>query len=134
MYDVVVIGGGPAGYKAACELASGGFKAAIVDLSEERVGGTCLNEGCIPVKTFLESACMLKRLKDPAFGIFAKDLKINLNTLMQTVEENKKRLRQGILYLLKTRGVDFISGEASFDFKDVLNVKSIEYRRRKPEN
>jgi len=123
-YDALVMGGGPAGYKAAYELACNGIKIAIVDLSEERLGGTCLNEGCIPVKTLLESAHILERLKNPAFGIFAGDVKIDISTLRQTVEENKRRLRQGILYLLKSKGVEFVRGKAAFESERVVSVEN----------
>lgn len=124
IYNVLVIGGGPAGYRAACKLSSEGIKTGIVDFSEERLGGTCLNEGCIPVKTFLEAAHILERVKNPSFAILTADAKVDLDLLGRTVEENKKRLRQGILYLLKNEGVEFIKGKASFVSEKVVKIKN----------
>ena len=62
MYDLIVIGGGPAGYHAAGEAGHKGFKNLLIERRE--VGGVCLNEGCIPTKTLLYSA----KIKDNAAG------------------------------------------------------------------
>ena len=56
-YDIAIIGGGPAGYNAAEKAASNGFKTVLFEKSD--IGGVCLNEGCIPTKTFLYSAKLL---------------------------------------------------------------------------
>lgn len=55
-YDVAVIGGGPAGYKSALKLSELGKSVCIIDKSIKHLGGTCLNEGCIPVKSLLKSS------------------------------------------------------------------------------
>ena len=61
MYDVIVIGAGPAGYEVASLLGAGGKSVCIIEKAEETVGGTCLNEGCIPAKNFLETATFVKK-------------------------------------------------------------------------
>ena len=61
MYDVVVIGAGVAGCDVANLLAKGGKSVCLIDKSEQNVGGTCLNEGCIPAKNFLETANWIKK-------------------------------------------------------------------------
>ena len=55
-YDVVVIGAGPGGYETALELGRGGMRTLLIDKSRDRIGGTCLNEGCVPAKLYLECA------------------------------------------------------------------------------
>ncbi len=55
-YEAVVIGAGPGGYEAALKLAESGMKTLLVDKYKERIGGTCLNEGCISAKAYLQSA------------------------------------------------------------------------------
>lgn len=60
-FDVIVIGAGPAGYELATLLGEGGKSVCVIEKSEERVGGTCLNEGCVPAKNFLETASYIKK-------------------------------------------------------------------------
>ena len=61
-YDTVVVGAGPGGYEAALELAKEGVKPLLIERSKERLGGTCLNEGCTPAKNYIESADYAMRL------------------------------------------------------------------------
>ena len=68
MYDLAIIGGGPAGYNAAELAAQGGFKTVVME--ERALGGTCLNEGCIPTKTLLYSAKIYDYAKhSAAYGV-----------------------------------------------------------------
>ena len=60
-YDVLIIGAGPAGYEAASLLGKGGKTVCLVEKTEASIGGTCLNEGCIPAKNFLETASYIKK-------------------------------------------------------------------------
>lgn len=60
-YDVVVLGGGPGGYVAAIKAAQSGLKTAVIE--KDNLGGTCLNVGCIPTKTFVKTVGVLKQLK-----------------------------------------------------------------------
>ena len=67
-YDVVIIGGGPGGYTCAIRCVQYGLKTALIEKDE--LGGTCLNRGCIPTKTLLFSADLLKRMKQQeTYGI-----------------------------------------------------------------
>ena len=75
-YDLVGIGGGPAGYLAAERAGRGGLKTLLIE--ERSVGGVCLNEGCIPSKTLLYSAKLLDGAKyGEKYGVSGKDLSLD---------------------------------------------------------
>ncbi|MEA2100347.1 MAG: FAD-dependent oxidoreductase, partial [Campylobacterota bacterium] len=71
-YEVVVIGAGPAGYQSALELGKAGVKVLLIDRAKENIGGTCLNVGCIPTKSYLESASFISKI--PHFKEMGVDL------------------------------------------------------------
>ena len=78
-FDLVVLGGGPAGYAAALYGASAGMSIAMVE--EERVGGTCLHRGCIPAKELLQTAEVLRTVREAAtFGVLTSDPTLQLAT------------------------------------------------------
>ena len=110
-YDIVVVGGGPAGYYAAIRGAQLGGKVAIVEKSE--FGGTCLNKGCIPTKTYLKNAEILDGLK------IAAGRGINLASTNYTIDMDKtvdfknsvvKTLTGGVQGLLKANKVTIFNG------------------------
>lgn len=112
-YDVVVVGGGPAGYVAAIKAARLGAKTALVEKSV--VGGTCLNRGCIPTKTYLKTAEMIEHLRHAAQrGVMIADDQISIDMPKAVAEKNKvvKQLTGGVAALLKSNGVDVYNGEA----------------------
>jgi dihydrolipoamide dehydrogenase len=124
-YDVVVIGGGPAGYSAALKLSENKLSVCLVDFSETRIGGTCLNEGCIPVKSLAESAHLQHQIKRSAsFGLEAEVRPVEWKKLTQSAENNKKQLREGILFLLKKNEVKLLSGKAKFLSANSIVVES----------
>lgn len=109
-YDLIVIGGGPAGYSSALEGARLGAKVALVE--KEHLGGTCLNKGCIPTKTLLESTKILEKLKNAKeYGIDCSssatlNKEILLNRKISVIEE----LRNGLNFFLKDAKIDIIRG------------------------
>ena len=112
-YDVVVVGGGPAGYVSAIKAARLGAKTALVEKSV--VGGTCLNRGCIPTKTYLKTAEMIEHLRHAAQrGVMIADDRISVDMPKAVAEKNKvvKQLTGGVASLLKSNGVDVYYGEA----------------------
>lgn len=112
-YDVVVVGGGPAGYIAAIKAARLGAKTALVEKSV--VGGTCLNRGCIPTKTYLKTAEMIEHLRHAAQrGVMIADDSMRVDMPKAVAEKNKvvKQLTGGVASLLKSNGVDIYNGEA----------------------
>ncbi len=113
MYDILIIGSGVAGYTAAIRAAQEGFKVAIVEKS--LLGGTCLNRGCIPTKSLLYQAAKFDEAKNLNFIDFNKDyFQLNFKNLFGNINQQVSQMRQGIQYLLKSRGVTVIEGHAEF--------------------
>ena len=116
-YDVIVIGGGPAGYVAAIKCSQLGLNTACVESSidsngTQKYGGTCLNIGCIPSKSLLDSS---QKFYEAAksfsnHGIEVKNLDLNISAMMERKNNVVERLTSGILGLFKTNGVHPISG------------------------
>ncbi|MDR1129019.1 MAG: dihydrolipoyl dehydrogenase [Treponema sp.] len=111
-YDVLVIGGGPAGYMAAIKAARLGARTALVEKDE--LGGTCLNRGCIPTKTLLKTAELIHEIAGAADrGINISDPRVSV--AMPAVMEGKnrvvKRLTSGVASLLAANGVELLRGE-----------------------
>lgn len=113
-YDLIIIGAGPAGYVAGIRAGQLGLKTAIVE--KKHVGGMCLNWGCIPSKTILESAKVYEKTKFLAeFGIDGVDLdnlSFNWDTVKKRSKKITKRLTAGVNFLLKKNGVEVINGTA----------------------
>ena len=110
-YDSIVIGAGPGGYVAALRLAQGGQKTAVVEYGP--VGGTCLNRGCIPTKALLHSSQTVADLSRAAeHGITAENVKIDLSRMVERKNGVVKKLRGGIVGLLKAGKVDVHQGKA----------------------
>ena len=111
-YDVVVVGGGPAGYVAAIKAAMLGGKVAIVE--EDKFGGTCLNRGCIPTKTYMENVEVLETLKE--FEKRGLEVKIEKQDIKKSVKYKKrvvKKLVAGVEGLLKSQGVTLFKAKAT---------------------
>lgn len=122
-YDAVVIGAGPGGYETAIQLGQGGMKTLLIDKNRERIGGTCLNEGCIPAKLYLE--CAEYALRAPYFngcGIEAQRGSLDLEALKERKRSLISELRSGIVWGLDQAGVEFLEGEASFADPHTLQV------------
>ncbi len=116
-YDVVVIGGGPAGYVAAIRCAQLGLETACVEKwinfrNEPALGGTCLNVGCIPSKTLLESSEQYHRLMEGlgSHGIHVEGVRLELNQMMARKEDIVLQLTNGIGALFKANGVEWLKG------------------------
>jgi dihydrolipoamide dehydrogenase len=113
-FDVIVIGSGPAGYVAAIRAGQLGMKTAVVE--KDKLGGMCLNWGCIPSKTLIESAKLYDRLrKAESFGIEGIDQKaVYFNWKKALSRKNRlvTRLVKGVEYLMKKNRVEVIAGEA----------------------
>ena len=116
-FDVVVIGSGPAGYIAAIRAAQLGLATACVEdwkapKGELRLGGTCLNVGCIPSKALLESSENYERVMGPfkEHGITATGVKLDLATMMDRKEKIVAKMTSGIAGLFKKNKVTWLQG------------------------
>ena len=109
-YDVIVIGAGPGGYVAAIKAAKLGLKTAIIE--ERRVGGTCLNRGCIPAKAMIHASSLYREMKEAErFGVSASDVTYDYGKIVTYKEETTDKLVQGVEQLLKANGVDVYEGK-----------------------
>ncbi len=122
-FDVVVIGSGPGGYVAAIRASQLGLNAAIVEY--DKMGGVCLNKGCIPTKAVLKSAHSVHEISD------FKDLGINVELKgldgSQAVKRAKgisEKISKGVEYLMKKNKVEVFNGRATIKSKTTIEVKS----------
>ncbi|KJS63975.1 MAG: hypothetical protein JL50_19880 [Peptococcaceae bacterium BICA1-7] len=109
--DIIVIGGGPGGYSAAIRGAQAG--AAVVLVEKDTPGGTCLNRGCIPTKSLINSVSKIRSAqRGLASGIMEGALRPNLGRLMDEKNKTVDSLRQGLFTLLKKNRVSLINAAA----------------------
>ncbi len=123
-YDLIVIGGGPAGYVGAIRAAQLGKKVACVE--KERAGGTCLNWGCIPTKALLRNAELFSFMKHQAgeFGFSFDNLSYDWGRIVRRSREVADKNASGIEFLFKKHGIAYIRGEAAVERAGVVSVKA----------
>lgn len=120
--DLVVLGSGPGGYVAAIRASQLGRKVTIVE--RDKLGGICLNWGCIPSKALLKAAHLyhdMKRAKD--FGFDTGSLKINFPQVIGRSREVAGKLSGGVSYLMKKNKIEVIKGFGSLDTGNRLHVR-----------
>jgi len=109
-YDLIVIGSGPGGYVGAIRAAQLGMKVAIVE--RDRLGGVCLNWGCIPTKALLRNAEVIALLRrGEEFGFSFDNLRIDFSAAVQRSEQAARKLSKGVEYLMKKNRVTVVPGE-----------------------
>ena len=110
MKKIVVLGGGPGGYVAAIRAAQLGAEVTLIE--KDKVGGTCLNVGCVPTKALLHAGEMYRQMKHDAadYGVFAKDLSFDWTKVIGKKDAVVKRLVGGVSGLLKKNKVKVIQG------------------------
>ncbi len=119
--DVLVIGGGPGGYVAAIYAAMNGKKVILVE--KERLGGTCLNVGCIPTKTLIESANLYEKAKNLSeFGINAENISFDFAKVIKRKDGVVKNLTDGIGFLMNKHNIEVLNGLASFESDEKVLV------------
>jgi dihydrolipoamide dehydrogenase len=124
IFDLVIIGGGPAGYPLAAEAAKIFSKVAIVDKTEE-IGGTCLNWGCIPTKALLASAKNFHLLKNAEkYGLAAGDLSFDWEKIQIRKNRIVEQLRNGIKKMLEKKGVRFFDGIAKLCSGKIVKINN----------
>ncbi len=122
-YDLIVIGGGPGGYVAAIRAAQLGGKVALVE--KDKLGGTCLNRGCIPTKALLASVKVLAQTREAAeFGVLVDEVVYDFAKIMARKNEIVENLVGGIGQLCQSYGVEVIKGAGSFTDQNTISVKN----------
>ncbi|AGO10989.1 AaceriAFR512Wp [[Ashbya] aceris (nom. inval.)] len=127
-HDVVVIGGGPGGYVAAIKAAQLGFDTACVE-KRGRLGGTCLNVGCIPSKALLNNSHLLHQMQHDAKqrGIDVKgEVTVNMGQFQKAKDTVVKQLTGGIEMLFKKNGVSYYKGLGTFESDSSIKVSPVE--------
>src|SRR6185295_8979404 len=111
LYDVVIIGGGPGGYNAAIRAGQLGKRTLCIE-KRGRLGGTCLNVGCIPSKALLRISEMYEDAKDhyPALGIKTNGVGYDLGLMMAHKDKTVDGLTKGVEFLFKQNKVDYAVG------------------------
>lgn len=121
MFDLIIIGGGPAGYETAIHASLKGLKVALIE--KEWIGGTCLHVGCIPTKTLYKQAEVLKTLeKASVFGIETENVKIDPVKMKAFSRSVIEELTAGIQFQLKAAKVEVFSGTAAFVDPNTVSV------------
>jgi dihydrolipoamide dehydrogenase len=124
--EIVVVGAGPGGYTAAFYAADRGKKVTLVE-QNPRLGGVCLNSGCIPSKALLHATEILGEAKHSAVrGVEFAEPKINLEKLRAWKDSILERLSHGIQSLAQKRGVQIIQGRGHFEDSHTLRVETAE--------
>jgi len=132
-YDLAVIGGGPGGYVAAIRAAQLGMRVALVE--KDKLGGVCLNIGCIPTKALLRNAEILTLFRKASeFGIHVEGLKADFGAAIMRSRRVAQRLSKGVEFLMKKNNVTVFAGEGRLlapgkvgvvsDGRDVAEIES----------
>src|SRR4051794_21916261 len=110
-FDLIVIGGGPAGYVASIRAAQLGLKNACIE-SRKALGGTCLNIGCIPSKALLDSSehFYVTKSKLQKHGVIVGDVKLDLPQMMKRKDAVVRQLTNGVSGLFKKNKVEWLAG------------------------
>jgi dihydrolipoamide dehydrogenase len=126
--DVVIIGGGPGGYVAAIKAAHLGLKAVLIE--KNKLGGVCLNRGCIPTKALVSTAELLNQLqRAKEFGIQVKEYSFDFPAIMKRKEMIAQRLSSGVGQLMKANQIRVIQGEGNILEPGVVEVINIEGKK-----
>ncbi len=130
LFDLIVIGAGPGGYKAALEAAKLGKKVALFE--EDKIGGTCLNRGCIPTKTLLRSTRIYHEAKhSDSCGITVNEVSYDMNRIHENMENVVSTLRGGIDGLLRKLKVVLVSSRAKVVSQRIVEADGIQYEAEK---
>jgi dihydrolipoamide dehydrogenase len=115
-YDVVIIGAGPGGYNCATRCGQLGLKVALIE-KRDKLGGTCLNVGCIPSKALLHASELYETAgKDfAALGIEVEGLRLNLDNMLKQKQDAVNGLTAGVAFIMKKNKVTVFNGEGRID-------------------
>ena len=122
-FDVIFLGGGPAGYVGAIRSAQLGLNTAVIE--REGLGGTCVLWGCIPAKALLEAANLATRISHGAeFGVTAGDLKLDYGAAMKRSRDVSTKNSKGVEFLFKKNKVTYLKGTGTLTGKNTVSLKT----------
>src|SRR5437016_7689845 len=122
-FDVIFVGGGPAGYVGAIRCAQLGLSTAVVE--REGLGGTCVLWGCIPAKALLESASLATKVSHAAdFGVTVSDVKLDYGVAMKRSRAVSNQNSKGVEFLFKKNKITWIKGTGKITGKNSVSVKA----------
>ncbi len=126
-YDLIVIGGGPAGYAGAIRAGQLGKKVACIEL--ERAGGTCLNWGCIPTKALLKSAELYQKMrKAEVYGLSAKEVGFDFAKVMERSRVVAGQMAKGVEFLFRKNKVDYFVGAGQVNAPGMVSITQGEHK------
>ncbi|MEE0870810.1 MAG: NAD(P)/FAD-dependent oxidoreductase, partial [Bacteroidaceae bacterium] len=125
-HQLIIIGAGPGGYEVGVKAAKAGLQVLVVEA--RKVGGTCLNEGCIPTKCLCKNASLLQEIKESsAFGIETGEVHFDISKAIARKDGIVEQLASGIATLMKTPGITLVQGKAQFIDQHTIEVKGTQY-------
>ncbi len=120
-FDISVIGGGPGGYTAAIRAAQLGLKTVVIE--KEKLGGVCLNWGCIPTKALLKSAELIMQAKRAAdFGVILGQVSADFTKIISRSRDVSAKVVKGVEYLMKKNNIEVIQGTAQLRGKGIIEI------------
>lgn len=126
MYDLIILGAGPAGYVAAEH--AGGMGKKVLLIEKDKLGGVCLNRGCVPTKSFLNAAKLYDHaLHSSVFGVTVKDASFDYGVMKTRTEKVQDTLRNGIASMMKKGKVEVVAGEGVVVNKNSVKVGDTVY-------
>src|SRR3954465_6954221 len=129
-FDVIFIGGGPAGYVGAIRCAQLGMNVGVVE--REGLGGTCVLWGCIPAKALLEAASFAEKMKKaPDFGVTLGDVKLDFGVAMKRSRGVSSQNSKGVEFLFKKNKITWIRGPGALTGKTSDSVKAADGKEEK---
>ena len=129
-FDVIFLGGGPAGYVGAIRCGQLGLSTAVIE--REGLGGTCVLWGCIPAKALLEAASYAEKMKKaPDFGVTPGDVKLDFGVAMKRSRAVSTQNSKGVEFLFKKNKVTWIKGTAKLAGKNLVTVKTADGKEEK---
>ena len=129
-FDVIFVGGGPAGYVGAIRCAQLGLSTAVIE--REALGGTCVIWGCIPAKALLESAAIANRVRHAAdFGVTVGEVKVDYGVAMKRSRAVSLQNSKGVEFLFKKNKITYLKGTGTLTGKNTVSLKTPDGKEEK---
>lgn len=126
-FDYGIIGGGPAGYTAGMMLGAKGAK--VVLFEKDKLGGTCLNKGCIPTKSLLHSSEVYKQiLQSSEYGLDIEVKSFDFSKIAEKRDKTVEKIRKSLELAIKNSGVEVVYAEAEIKDKNTILADGVEYK------